>query len=169
MRSFWPNWNINTEGRLEYDGCRGPERSLSILHMDDDLDNIFDLEVRVITPFFPQAHIIPREDGDHAFQFLLEYLEGKRALDLFITDIYHPGMGGILLVKLFRRLEAAAGRKERLPIMIYSNLSSCYAETRFNHKRPLPVEFYYLKTALRAEQTPACSDFVRKLEDLFCS
>ena len=53
----------------------------------------------------------------------------KSKIDLFITDINHPGLRGQELVKSIRFQEVLAGNPTRIPIIILSMVDeSCYPE-----------------------------------------
>ena len=113
-------WTISFNGNI----CRAdsvavnPEARIIFLE-DHNLfrDGIIDYCIR---PFFSNIEILRFRNGDKAFNYLKKQISENNFVDLFITDINHPGLRGNELVKELRNYETQLNRTRQIPILIIS-------------------------------------------------
>lgn len=75
-----------------------PERTLSVLHVDDDPVNLRVVE-EILTAFGHRA--VKAQSGSEALEQI-----GRQAFDVVLMDIHMPEMGGIEVLKRIREGEA---------------------------------------------------------------
>lgn len=82
-----------------------------IIHLDDHkliTDSIRDYLLRNI----PDVYYLGFNDSWEAFRYLVNSIEKKEHIDLFITDYAHTGLDGYQLSKAIRQLEDLLNRDQ---------------------------------------------------------
>lgn len=120
-------WSITQPGKLNYAGTADPASPFRILILDDHKLFRSAITDYCIRPFFKNVDLIEFENGDKAFTFIKNEINQNNRIDLFITDINHPGQKGQYLVKSIRFQELLSGNPTRIPIIILTMV----AEGRF--------------------------------------
>jgi len=98
--------------------------------------------------------IIEFENGDNAFDFIKNEINGEKKIDLIISDINHPGLRGQELAKSIRFQEALSGNPTRIPIMILSMVD----ETRYPELVADNIVDSYLTKATEPETIIDCME-----------
>ena len=73
-----------------------------------------------IYQYFPNARLTQFTNGDRAHEFLEASIKAHDKIDLFITDINHPGMQGDYLAHFIRTHEKAYSSPFVIPILVVS-------------------------------------------------
>jgi len=109
-----------------------------------------------IRPFFKNIDFIEFENGDEAHKFIKNEIDNGSKIDLFITDINHPGQMGQDLVKSIRFYERLSGNSTRIPIMILSMVE----ETRYPELITENIVDSYLTKATDPEDIIDCMEVI---------
>ena len=91
-----------------------------IVYLDDHLLFSKAMSQQCIYPYFPNAHLIQFTNGDKAHYYLENAIKGHYKINLFITDINHPGMQGDCLAHALRSYEKKFSSPFKIPILIFS-------------------------------------------------
>lgn len=137
-------WLISQAGKLIYAGAADQAYPFRILMLDDH--KLFRKAVNdyCIRPFFKNVDLIEFENGDEACAFIKNEINHNNRIDLFITDINHPGLRGEELVKSIRFYEGLSVKTARIPIIILTMVAEGrYPELVTNNM----VERYFTKVA----------------------
>ena len=89
-----------------------------IVYLDDHKLLRAGLIQNCINSLFKNAQVIEIPDGNQALDFIMEDLEQGNRIDLFITDVNHPGMNGIDICKAIRANEGLKKLVRKIPIVI---------------------------------------------------
>ena len=90
-------------------------RQLNILHLDDHILYAKGVTKNCTNKKFPNAITEYAQNGDKAFEYVINCLENKDPLDLIITDFAHPGLNGIDFANAVRIKEIDYSKK--IPIL----------------------------------------------------
>jgi len=147
-------WAITQRGTLIYTGVADPASPFRILILDDH--KLFRKAVTdyCIRPFFKNVELIEFENGDDAYAFIKNEISNKSMIDLFITDINHPGIRGQDLVKAIRQYESMYGKPSRIPIMMLTMVD----ETRYPELVANKMVDSYLTKATEPEDIIDCME-----------
>ena len=113
-------WFISQQGNLLHTGEIPITSPFRILILDDHRVFRHGLIDYCIKLFFKNIELIEFENGDEAYEFIKNEISSKSKIDLFITDINHPGLRGQELVKSIRFYEGLSATPNRIPIIILS-------------------------------------------------
>ena len=91
-----------------------------IVYLDDHLLFSRAMSKLCIYPYFPNASLIQFTNGDRAHDYLENAIKAHDKIDLFITDINHPGMQGDCLAHAIRSYEKKFASPLKMPILIVS-------------------------------------------------
>jgi DNA-binding NarL/FixJ family response regulator len=145
-------WTIPSKGNV----CRADSLVLNpearIILLDDHLLFRDGLISYCIRPFFNNIEVLPFRNGDHAFEYLKEQIRENNYVDLFITDINHPGVRGNELVMKLRVYERQFNRNRQIPILILSMVD----ETTYPELIDEKMVDAYLTKASEAEVIVDC-------------
>lgn len=76
-------------------------KEFKIVYLDDHLLFSNAMSQQCIYPYFPNASLIQFTNGNSAHDYLKNAIKSHDKIDLFITDINHPGMLGDFYRMLF--------------------------------------------------------------------
>ena len=93
---------------------------IKIVHLDDHLLFSTAMSQQCIYPYFPNARLIQFTNGDRAHDYIENTIRSHEKIDLFITDINHPGMLGDFLSHAIRNYEKKFTSPFKIPILIVS-------------------------------------------------
>lgn len=93
---------------------------IKIVYLDDHLIFSSAISKQCIYPYFPNAQLIQFTNGDKAHDYLEDATKAHDKVDLFITDINHPGMQGDCLAHALRSYEKKFTSPFKIPILIVS-------------------------------------------------
>ena len=96
-----------------------PEK-IKIVYLDDHLLFSKAMSQECIYPNFPNARLLQFTNGDSAHDYLENAIKSNEKIDLFITDINHPGMQGDCLSHALRSYEKKFASPFKIPILIVS-------------------------------------------------
>lgn len=147
-------WYITQPGNLIRTGARPLKYPFRILLLDDHKVFRHGLIDYCIRLFFKNIELIEFENGDEAHEFIKNEINNKSKIDLFITDINHPGIRGHELVKSIRFQEVLSGTSTRIPIMILSMVD----ETRYPELVADNIVDSYLTKATEPEDIIDCME-----------
>ncbi|HTN06700.1 hypothetical protein [Agriterribacter sp.] len=111
-------WSVSAQGNFNREGSLFVHRSFHIVYLDDHKlfsNGLFEL---CIKPFFPLANVTILANGDDAYAYIKSQIDGNNRIDLFITDINHPGLKGDVLIKMIRQYEKEKDCDFRIPIVV---------------------------------------------------
>jgi len=91
-----------------------------IVYLDDHLLFSKAMSQECIYPYFPNACVRQFTNGDKAHDYLEDAIKAHDKIDLFITDINHPGMQGDCLSHALRIYEKKFASPFKIPILIVS-------------------------------------------------
>jgi len=145
-------WSITQQGNLFHAGSIQVTTVFRILVLDDH--KLFRKAVtdHCIRLFFKNIELIEFENGDDAYEFIKNEIHNKSKIDLFITDINHPGLRGQELVKSIRFDEGLSGNLTRIPIIMLTMVD----ETRYPELVANNIVNYYLTKATEVEGIIDC-------------
>ena len=137
-------WFISQAGKLIYTGAADPSFPFRILILDDHKLFRKAFTDYCIRPFFKNVDLIEFENGDEACDFIKNEIYHNNRIDLFITDINHPGLRGQELVKSIRFYEGLSVKTLRIPIIMLTMVAEGrYSELVANKM----IERYFTKVA----------------------
>ena len=93
---------------------------IKIVYLDDHALFSTAMSQQCIYPYFPNAQLIQFTNGDGAHEFLEASIKAHDKIDLFITDINHPGMQGDCLSHAIRSYERTFASPFIIPILVVS-------------------------------------------------
>lgn len=93
---------------------------IKIVYLDDHALFTKAMSQQCIYPYFPNAQLIQFTNGDSAHDYLEHVIQAHDKIDLFITDINHPGMQGDCLSHALRSHEKKFASPFKIPILIVS-------------------------------------------------
>lgn len=112
-------WAISTLGNFNRADSSAVNRNARIILLDDH--RLFrEGLINCIRPFFKFVEILTFRNGDRALAYLQNQISENKIVDLFITDISHPGLHGNELVKQLRIYEKQFNSIHKTPILIIS-------------------------------------------------
>ena len=111
-------WSISPQGSLSRKGLLSSASPFRVLYLDDH--SLFRGAVvdSCMKPFFTNMDITEFDNGDDAYEFIVQEINDKHRIDLIITDINHPGMRGHELVRAVRLAEKMEDSTARIPIIV---------------------------------------------------
>ena len=147
-------WSISQPGKLIHAGASGLKSPFRILVLDDHKvfrTGLIDYCIRL---FFKNIDLIEFQNGDDAYEFIKNEINNNSKIDLFITDINHPGMRGQELVKSIRYYESLSGDKIRIPIIILTMVD----KTRYPELIADKIVDHYLTKTTEPEDITDCME-----------
>ncbi len=111
-------WKVEADGTILI-----PEvynRYKKIVYLDDHRLIRMGVIEHCIKPMFSNVQVTEIEDGAVALDFIIQHVGLGEKIDLFITDINHPGLSGIEVSKAIRENERLTVSTHRIPIIIIS-------------------------------------------------
>jgi len=147
-------WSISQQGNFSHAGTQPLSIPFRILVLDDHKLFRKAITEYCIRPFFKNIDLLEFENGDDAYEFIKNEINNKNKIDLFITDINHPGIRGQELVKSIRFQEALSGNPANIPIMILSMVD----ETRYPELVADNIVDSYLTKATEPEDIIDCME-----------
>ena len=93
---------------------------IKIVYLDDHALFSRAMSQQCIYPYFPNACLIQFTNGDRAHEFLEASIKAYDKIDLFITDINHPGIQGDYLAHFIRIHEKTSASPFVVPILVVS-------------------------------------------------
>lgn len=113
-------WSIHNNGKFLRNDASAIHPAARIVYLDDHQLIRNAIVEYCIRPFFGNIPLVIFTNGNEAFEYLKEQLNLDIFIDLFITDINHPGMRGNDLAKQIRLYEQRLKRSRSIPILIIS-------------------------------------------------
>ena len=132
---------------------------LNIVYLDDHQLFAFSLFEQCIHPLFSKVNARAFVDGDDAMEHILESIKNKIKIDLFITDINHPGLKGDCIAHMIRGYEKQYGSKYRIPILVISMVAD-NEDSPFYDPSGTVVQKYLTKATSVEEITEAINQLV---------
>lgn len=139
-------WSVSEKGSLGRENTSLADRSFHIVCLDDhQLFRVAVLEY-CIKPFFPVAKLEIQTNGDDAYAYIKKQIDLNNRIDLFITDINHPGLRGDELIKRIRQHEKERNCSFRIPIVVITMMSHAFVPGLVSAGMDM-VDCYFSKTA----------------------
>ena len=140
------SWHVTKQGRIKRTAMDFLNKDIVFLddhslYRDGVKRLCFDL-------FLKKMRLIQFDNGDAAYNYLVEELREGRPPALILTDILHPGMQGNDFVKAIRRLEKEMNTRHRIPIVVLSMVP----ETTFPELTADNIVDSYLPKTAEAEE-----------------
>lgn len=149
-------WYISAEGKLMREGWSNCDHLFNVVHLDDHKLFRNGMIEHCFKPFYPNIKITEIDNGDKAYDLIISAIKNKENIDLFISDIIHPGIPGHELVMKIREYESLNNIQHSIPIILLSFLSP----TNFNklqNMRYFKFDRYLAKNS-SAEDIAECMD-----------
>lgn len=108
------SWHVSEAGKLK---CGKDPAVLKILHVEDH-QLYFNGVRQEVSKFYPGSRYFNFQSDLEALEYYNKGLRSGDIPDLVISDINHPGIGGVAFVKELRKAESIF--KVRTPVMILS-------------------------------------------------
>lgn len=139
-------WSVSVQGSFNRDGSLFIDRSFHIVCLDDH--KLFSTAISefCIKPFFPLAKLEMLRNGDDAYAYIKSQIDHNNRIDLFITDINHPGLKGGALIKMIRQYEKEKGCTYRIPIVVITMMDCAFVPELVAAGMDM-VDCYFSKTA----------------------
>ena len=119
---------------------------IKIVYLDDHLLFSKAMSQQCIYPYFPNAHLIQFTNGDKAHDYLKNAIKAHDKIDLFITDINHPGIQGDYLAHFIRTHEKTYSPPFVIPILVVSMVADNEGSLYFD-KSGTVIQKYLTKAA----------------------
>lgn len=88
------NWHISVTGELKHSNLISRTKRFEVIYLDDHRIFRQGIENYCINPFFNNIDLNQLTNGDDAYEHLKQKITNGEKIDLFITDINHPGLSG---------------------------------------------------------------------------
>ena len=123
---------------------------IKIVYLDDHLLFSNAMSQQCIYPYFPNAQLIQFTNGDKAHDYLENAIKAHDKIDLFITDINHPGTQGDCLSHAIRNYERKYASQFKIPILIVSMAAENEKSVYFDNSGTV-IQKYLTKAATEEE------------------
>ena len=139
-------WVVSQQGSIQRESSLPANRSFHMVCLDDH--KLFSTAVAeyCIKPFFPLAKLEILTNGDDAYRYIKSQIDHNNHVDLFITDINHPGLRGDVLIRMIRQYEKEKRCALRIPVMVITMMSYAFVPELVAAGMDM-VDFYFSKTA----------------------
>lgn len=139
-------WSVSAQGGFQRNGTLLDNRSFHIVCLDDH--KLFSSAIceYCIKPFFPLAKLEILTNGDDAYAYIKNQIDRNNPIDLFITDINHPGLRGDTLIKMIRQYERKSNPVFRIRIMVVTMMAYAFVPELVAAGIDM-VDCYFSKTA----------------------
>jgi len=117
-----------------------------IVYLDDHLLFSNAMTKQCIYPYFPNACFIQFTNGDRAYDYLENAIKAHNKIDLFITDINHPGIQGDYLAHFIRTHEKTSASPFVIPILVVSMVADNEESVYFDNSGTV-IQKYLTKAA----------------------
>ena len=126
------------------------QEEIKIVYLDDHALFSTAMSQQCIYPYFPNAQLTQFINGDKAHDYLENAIKAHDKIDLFITDINHPGMQGDCLAHALRSYEKKFASPFKVPILIVS-MAAENEESVYFDKSGTVIQKYLSKAATEEE------------------
>ena len=139
-------WSVSAQGGFQRNGALLANRSFHIVCLDDH--KLFSRAVceSCIKPFFPLNKLEILANGDDAYTYIKNQIDCNNPIDLFITDISHPGLRGDALITMIREYEKEHKPDSRIRIMVVTMMDYAFVPELVAAGIDM-VDCYFCKTA----------------------
>ncbi|HRO48347.1 hypothetical protein [Agriterribacter sp.] len=139
-------WFVSAQGSIKRDGSLFADRSFNIVCLDDHKLFSTAISEYCIKPFFPLAKLEILTNGDDAYTYIKSQIDHNSRVDLFITDINHPGLKGDALISMIRQYEKQKNCSFRIPVMVITMMPYAFVPQLVAAGIDM-VDCYFSKTA----------------------
>ena len=133
---------------------------IKIVYLDDHLLFSNAMSQQCICPYFPNARLLQFTNGDSAHDYLENAFKSNEKIDLFITDINHPGMQGDCLSHALRSYEKKFASPFKIPILIVSMAAENEESIYFDNSGTV-IQKYLTKAATVEEIIYSIKDLLK--------
>lgn len=119
-------WLVSAQGNMIGPQTISGNRRLNIVYLDDHRlfsDAVIDY---CIQPYFPIDKLEVLRNGYDAYRYIRNRIDQNSRVDLFLTDINHPGMRGDELIPRIRQYETEKKTGYRIPIVVITMMDYAF-------------------------------------------
>ena len=140
------DWSVSVQGNFSRKGSLFVNRAFHIVYLEDHKLFSDAVSEYCIKPFFPLVNFTILANGDDAYAYIKRQIDKNSRIDLFITDINHPGVKGAALIKMIRQYEKEKGDISRIPIMVLTMMAGTFVPQLVEGGMDM-VDRYFSKSA----------------------
>lgn len=152
-------WRVSAKGEIGKEVSPAADRSFHIVCLDDHKLFHTAISEYCIKPFFPIARLELLTNGDAAYQYIKTQIDLRQRIDLFITDINHPGLRGDELIRKIRAYEQKTSVGFRIPVVVITMMEYAFVPGLVGAGLNL-VDCYFSKTAEASEIVDGIEDIL---------